>query len=132
MVGRRPRWSPAVKETAAQIHRETGGDIGQASARLEAEHGLTIPPQTLRRWARDTGPDPSTATVQGTAQRLISLCASELSRIERTPPAQRDLDRAGKVAQILKTVEPLARTKAQARRSLSDLTPGDADGSDDA
>lgn len=117
------RWPRAVRETVERIAEEERGDVGAVRRRLQAEHGLTVPSTTLRLWVRRRAA-PDVPTVGAIAERALSLLSSEISALERAS-VRVDLDRLGKVAQTLKTLEGLSRRQAGTRRqTLSDLSAG--------
>jgi hypothetical protein len=120
-----PQWPDAIRQRAVEIYADEGGRLTVTQKRVKAELSADVPLSTLKNWIKGWRPVDDEPTVQGTAQRLIRLCSSEMRRLERLPTAKVDLDRAAKVAQILKTVEPLAKQKTgQGPRTLGDLDEG--------
>jgi hypothetical protein len=122
------RWPEPVKRRAREIYASEGRSVSRTRDRLRAEDGQDVPLATLERWCI-LRPEASEApSVPGLATRLLSLCSSELRRLERLPASKVDLDRATKVAQILKTVDPLTRSVRQAPQRLSDLASDQTEG----
>jgi transposase-like protein len=121
-------WPPQTRQRARELYEETGHSPVETIARLESELGVILPKSTLHAWTRGRPVSADAQTVDGLATRLLRLCSSEMSRLERQTRSL-DLDRAGKVAQILKTIEPLTRVKRSTARTLADLsgetTPSD-------
>jgi hypothetical protein len=113
-------WAPQVRQRARELYEETGHSPTRTIARLESELGVILPTSTLHAWTRGRPISAEAQTVDGLAKRLLRLCSSEMGRLERQTRSL-DLDRAGKVAQILKTIEPLTRAKRSTARTLADL-----------
>jgi hypothetical protein len=98
----------------------SGADIG----RVLAGEDLSHPQPTVNAWVRAdraTMPPPSIGAV---ADRVLRLASSELGRLEQQHPSKLDLERVGKVAQILKTLQGLGTGKrgSEPTRTLQDLS----------
>jgi hypothetical protein len=108
-----------------RLAEEENGDLRAVRRRLETEHRLSVPNTTLRLWVRRRAV-PTAPSVQTISERALALLSSEMSRLERSS-AKLDLDRLGKVAQTLKTLDGLSRKQAApGLKTLSDLS-SDAD-----
>lgn len=120
----REQWPDLQRRRALQLLSENGGDLRAAVRSFGQEHERPLPLDTLRRWSERSSDPTMAPSVDGLAMRLLRLCSSEVTRLERSE-TKTDLERAGKVAQILKTIEPLTRSKARAGRTLADLNTSD-------
>src|SRR3954466_4281562 len=125
------RWPRATRARAVDLYLEAERNVAETQRRLAAELGQTVPVETLRHWVRGADTADGPPTVPALSGRLLRLCSLELARLERAPASKMDLDRAGKVAQILKVVEPLVKGKGQAPRRLEDLSLRGTDGLDE-
>jgi hypothetical protein len=94
----------------------TGEEIRQ---QLRTEHGVDVPLPTVRRWVREGAEPLEPPTSTELSERVQSIIASELRRIERQ--ARPDLERLARCAQILKTVESARQAPKRKARSLADL-----------
>jgi transposase len=124
----RQSWSPKLRDAARQIRRDTGAGPTVIMRRINAEHGVNVSLGTVKSWLRKLEPETEQPTVGDLAARALRLSSQELRRLERSSPSKVDLDRLNRVAQILKTLEPLTRAKSGASGGLMTLADLSADG----
>jgi hypothetical protein len=128
---RRHRYPAETRELAGELALELDGNAAAVGRALQAQHGLKVQPETLRRWTRETMAAAAPPSTRDLSHRTLALLSLEMRRLEQLPASKLDLARLAAVAQILKTLDGLKTDKAPSRatRTLADLnaeqTPAD-------
>lgn len=122
------RWTPTVKERASDLLADLMGDVPRVARALRDELGVDVPHPTLKRWRDEAHRSNAVPSVAGITDRALRLLAGEMTRLEALPSSKLDLERLGKVATTLKTLDGLTRSSRSAgkARTLADLNGAEA------
>ena len=115
-----------VRSAAVAIAAEGGLSMAEVSRRLERQKGVKVAPGTIRTWVAAADLSTDGQSVGKLARKALGLASSELARLERQSPSKRDLGRLAQTVSILKTIDPLLKSKSgQSGQTLTDLTGAD-------
>jgi hypothetical protein len=126
------RWTPAVRERASDLLADLLGDVPRVARALREELGADVPHPTLKRWRDEAHRSNAVPSVAGISDRALRLLAGEMTRLEALPSSKLDLERLGKVASTLKTLDGLTRSSRSAprARTLADLNGAEMPGAE--
>ena len=120
------QWSEAVRSRAAELAADRELGPSEVQRTLREELGASVPTATVVRWVREdrlSQPIDRAAILRQTADRAAILLSSEVRRLERQAPKQRDLGRLDQIARTLKTLQSIEPTKTKdAPKTLADLS----------
>lgn len=123
-AGSRQPYPDEIREAAREAARDPDLSAAQIRRWLAAEHEAAVPMETVSRWVRLARAELEPQSIGDLSDRILSLLAADLRRIEAQPVAKLDLDRLAKVAATLKSLDGLKSKRGAAPKvkTLSDLS----------
>jgi hypothetical protein len=128
-AGSRQPYPDEIREAAREAARDPDLSAAQIRRWLAAEHEAAVPMETVSRWVRLARAELEPQSIGDLSDRILSLLAADLRRIQAQPVAKLDLDRLAKVAATLKSLDGLKRKGPAAAKlkTLSDLNDSEAE-----